>query len=266
MQKGKISGVLLLIVIVLIGAFLWYNRDASWLAPFLGSNKGANEQQETAKVTYACDASKTIVATYYSGPSLAVATSSGMPPTPNGSVALTLSDGRAMTLPQTISGSGIRYANADESLVFWSKGNGAFITEGTGSNAPQTFSNCVALSDISGQDNWHFFASSTLGYSIKYPQGYSITAPYVYQELGPGKDIAGVKFTIDPSIATGTNLSSDSYVSVEQLPKDAANCTASLFLGDQTMSTSTLSDNGVDYSVAQGGGAGLAGRALGAGH
>jgi membrane-bound inhibitor of C-type lysozyme len=138
MQKGKVTGVLLVIVIVLIGAFLWYNRDASWLAPFLGSNKTGNEQQETAKVTYACDASKTIVATYYTGPSQAVQASSTTPPTPNGSVALTLSDGRAMTLPQTISGSGIRYANADESLVFWSEGNTAFITEGTNSNAPQT--------------------------------------------------------------------------------------------------------------------------------
>jgi hypothetical protein len=83
-----------------------------------------------------------------------------------------------------------------------------------------------------------------------------VTAPYDYQELGPGKDIAGVKFTIDPAIATGTNLSRDSYVSVEQLPKDAANCNASLFLGGQTPSTSTLSDNGVDYSVATGDGAG----------
>jgi|GEM_PF-219208 membrane-bound inhibitor of C-type lysozyme len=256
MQKGKVTGLLLVVVIVIIGAFLWYNRDASWLAPFLGSNKTGNEQQETAKVTYACDANKTIVATYYSGSSQAVATSSGMPPAPNGSVALTLSDGRAMTLPQTISGSGIRYANADESLVFWSKGNTAFITEGISTSSVQTFANCVALSDISGQDSWNFFASSTLGYSIKYPQGYTVTAPYAYQELGPGKDITGVKFTIDPAIATGTNLSMDSYVSVEQLPKDVANCNASLFLGGQTISTSTLSDNGVTYSVATGGGAG----------
>ena len=31
---------------------------------------------------------------------------------------------------QTISGSGARYATADDSLVFWNKGNTAFITEG----------------------------------------------------------------------------------------------------------------------------------------
>src|SRR5574343_1204306 len=32
-------------------------------------------------------------------------------------------------IPQTISASGARYANSDESLVFWNKGDTAFITE-----------------------------------------------------------------------------------------------------------------------------------------
>ena len=40
-----------------------------------------------------------------------------------------LSDGRALSLPQTLSGSGARYANADESIVFWNKGRAAFIDE-----------------------------------------------------------------------------------------------------------------------------------------
>jgi membrane-bound inhibitor of C-type lysozyme len=31
-----------------------------------------------------------------------------------------------------MSGSGARYANADESFVFWNKGDTAFITEGGG--------------------------------------------------------------------------------------------------------------------------------------
>ncbi|MDE2078863.1 MAG: MliC family protein [Patescibacteria group bacterium] len=62
-----------------------------------------------------------------------------MPPTPGGSVAITLSDGRAMTLPQTISADGARYANADESFIFWSKGNGAFVMEGNAT----TYANCV---------------------------------------------------------------------------------------------------------------------------
>ncbi|HEY5383384.1 MAG TPA: MliC family protein [Candidatus Paceibacterota bacterium] len=253
MKRGTYTVVLIVIVIGIIGAFLWHYRNASWLAPLLGSGTPTT-QQEIAKVSYACDASKTIVATYYSGPQ-AAPVGSDMPPTPNGSVALVLSDGRTMTLPQTISGSGIRYANADESFIFWSKGNTAFITEGAG-NAPQTFANCIALSDIGGQESWTIFASSTLGYSIKYPQGYTVTAPYIYQALGPGKDIEGVNFIIPGTMATGTNLAADSYVSVEQLPNSAASCSASLFLGDQIGSTTAVTDNGVDYSVAQGSDAG----------
>jgi len=57
-------------------------------------------------------------------------------------VELSLSDGRNMTLPQTISASGARYANSDESLVFWNKGDGAFIEE----NNQTTFSGCLVAS------------------------------------------------------------------------------------------------------------------------
>lgn len=49
---------------------------------------------------------------------------------PTGSVKLALSDGRALDLPQVISGSGARYANADETIVFWNKGTTAFMEEG----------------------------------------------------------------------------------------------------------------------------------------
>ena len=66
-----------------------------------------------ATVNYACVDSKTIVATYYAD-----------------KVGLVLSDGRSFSLPQVMTGAGTRYANKDESLVFWSKGDDAFLTEG----------------------------------------------------------------------------------------------------------------------------------------
>ncbi|MDD5321437.1 MAG: MliC family protein [Methylococcales bacterium] len=53
---------------------------------------------------------------------------------------LTLSDGRHMLLLQAISASGARYANTDESFVFWNKGNTAFIAE----NHKTTFKDCTA--------------------------------------------------------------------------------------------------------------------------
>lgn len=90
-----------------------------------------------SKVNYDCSGSKKIEASYFEGPTIKV--KAGEPPKPSGKVSIVLSDGRTMTLPQTISGSGIRYANEDESLVFWSKGEGAFITE----KDRETYSNCV---------------------------------------------------------------------------------------------------------------------------
>ena len=57
----------------------------------------------------------------------------------NDTVSLDLSDGRSMILPQVISGSGARFANSDESFVFWNKGNTAFIQE----NGETTYQNCV---------------------------------------------------------------------------------------------------------------------------
>ena len=62
-------------------------------------------------------------------------------PIPGGHVVLTLSDGKKLDLPQTLSGSGIRYANADKSFVFWSKGDTAFVEEGP--KQTQTYSDCV---------------------------------------------------------------------------------------------------------------------------
>ena len=53
---------------------------------------------------------------------------------------LNLSDGRHMLLLQAISASGARYANTDESFVFWNKGNTAFIEESN----KTTFKDCIA--------------------------------------------------------------------------------------------------------------------------
>ncbi len=56
-------------------------------------------------------------------------------------VDLVLSDHRQLSLSQAISASGARYANINESFVFWNKGNTAFITE----DDEQTFGDCATL-------------------------------------------------------------------------------------------------------------------------
>lgn len=115
------------------------------VALFLGSTIAASAAvaQTVAPlqtVRYACDQGKSIVAEYFEGPAGVAA--NGMP-IPGGRVSLVLDDGRRLTLPQTISASGIRYADKGETIVFWSKGDTAFIEEG----APQvvTYKGCVAV-------------------------------------------------------------------------------------------------------------------------
>jgi membrane-bound inhibitor of C-type lysozyme len=59
------------------------------------------------------------------GRSIRAVFNNGSPPR----VELTLSDGRYVVLPEAKSGSGARYANQEESFVFWNKGQTAFIVE-----------------------------------------------------------------------------------------------------------------------------------------
>lgn len=91
------------------------------------------------------------------------------------------------------------------------------------------------------------------GFSIRYPAGFTVDETYQYQELGPGKTISGVKFTIPSSTATGTNLAADSYVSVETIPQ-AKTCMADLFLGQGAIAH-TVTEGTVEYSVASSTGA-----------
>lgn len=90
------------------------------------------------------------------------------------------------------------------------------------------------------------YATST--FSVVYPSDFSVNANFSNTEVNPAKPIAGVQFTIPGDMATGTNLSADSYVSVEQLPH-AKNCTGDIYLAaDVTPTTETI--DGVTYSVA----------------
>ncbi|HXV73425.1 MAG TPA: MliC family protein, partial [Sphingomonadales bacterium] len=81
---------------------------------------------ETPVVTavFKCDDGKSIDATFYAN-----------------AVDLKLSDGRTMKVPQAMSASGARYANKDETFVFWNKGDTAFVTEGK--DAKETYTGCV---------------------------------------------------------------------------------------------------------------------------
>jgi len=89
---------------------------------------------------------------------------------------------------------------------------------------------------------------SQTGFSIAAPANFTANPSYDYTELGPGKDIKGLSLTIPASLAAGTNLGADSYISVETLP-GASPCTAAPFVDPPTAAPSVTS-NGITYSVA----------------
>jgi hypothetical protein len=82
------------------------------------------------------------------------------------------------------------------------------------------------------QPTTHTYATST--FSIVYPDGYTADESYAYQGV-PNKPIPGVKFIIPATMATGTNLSTDSGVSVEILPHAKA-CAGDIFLYENVKS------------------------------
>lgn len=106
-------------------------------APTPGPAAVPTTAKPVATAHYLCEQNKTITAEYFNGPTR---TAPNGQPIPGGRVDISLSDGRKLSLPQTLSGSGIRYANADESFVFWSKGDTAFVEEGKA----MTYTGCVA--------------------------------------------------------------------------------------------------------------------------
>ena len=88
----------------------------------------AISQGEVIKATFYCTDGKSITAEFDNA---------------DDKVNLTLSDGRTWTLPIAMSASGARYANADETQVFWNKGDTAFIEE----NGQTTYNDCATNID-----------------------------------------------------------------------------------------------------------------------
>lgn len=100
--------------------------------------KAPSPDAPMSTVRYLCQQNKTIVADFYDGKS---SVGPDGRPVPGGRVVVQLSDGRKFSLPQTLSGSGIRYADSSGTFVFWSKGDTAFVEEG--SSQTVTYRDCV---------------------------------------------------------------------------------------------------------------------------
>jgi membrane-bound inhibitor of C-type lysozyme len=238
----------ILVLIILIGAGVFAYTH------FMPAKLSVVQTQPIATATFSCDAGKTITASFYEGTSTPAV--GDQPPVPGGTVDLVLSDGRSMTLKQTISADGARYANMNETFVFWNKGDGAIVQE---NGADSAFTNCVTgatttnvttvtTATTTAQGFTEKYSNSSFGYAIQYPAGYTMNDKYVYSQLGPGKNISGTKFTVPGSFSLHTNLSADTYISVEHLPK-VTSCTAAAFLAPGA-TVRNVTENGKAYSSA----------------
>ena len=123
------------VVIVILTIFGVYHsanaptpENSATMTDMSSSTSMTDEAVATSSQTYSysCDADKSINATFH------------LPQ--DDFVNVNLSDGRHFILAHAISADGARYANANQAIVFWTKGITAFVQE----NGTATYSGCVA--------------------------------------------------------------------------------------------------------------------------
>lgn len=93
-------------------------------------------------------------------------------------------------------------------------------------------------------------------YAVNVPESYVVDPSYQYQGLGSGAEIPGLAFTIPESMSAGTNLSSDTRISIETAEGE---CDAARFVPPGAQSR-TVVEHDVTYSVAESGDAGAGNR------
>lgn len=126
MEKKIIT--LSIVLIVLVVAGIWYLNQPPKIVPSSLENNVPVAEAPTANVivaTFDCDNGITVKASFDNNEPQ--------------KVSLEISDGRKVELPRAMSGSGARYANKEESFVFWNKGDTAFIEE----NGTTTITGCL---------------------------------------------------------------------------------------------------------------------------
>jgi hypothetical protein len=93
---------------------------------------------------------------------------------------------------------------------------------------------------------------------IAHPEAYASDESYSHL-LSSGITTTGVRFFVPLALTTGTNLSPDSFISIERIASTTT-CTANFFLDDSRSIASTLHDDTFTYSYATSSDAGAGNR------
>lgn len=268
-----IASTIIALLVIFVGVYLYTsNKPAPAPVP---PPPPAPVVKPSSTVSYACDAGRTITAAFYTNADNPPGATTKQPVpgekvelTMNGDASATAPAPSIMTLPKVVSADGTRYTTLDGSFSFVNKGNSAIFLE---NNVSKSYTGCIVSAPLAqGSTLVRVYASSSAGFSMRLPlftvstssasaDAYRVDGSYVFKELGPGKGIAGVRFTIPSSMATGTNLSADSFISVEHLSVvgsttgsttgNTTECSARLFLA-KGAATSTLVEGDTTYSLA----------------
>lgn len=102
---------------------------------------------------------------------------------------------------------------------------------------------------------WRIYSNPDFGFQMQIPEAFEVHDSYFYHALGPGKEIPGIFFGVPAGLAQGTNLSSDSGISVEMLARAA--CVPADFLPVSTAGQKVmLGQDEYTYATSSGAGAG----------
>jgi membrane-bound inhibitor of C-type lysozyme len=171
------------------------------------------------------------------------------------SVVLTLSDGRSFTLPQVMSGSGIRYestSTANEDIVLESEGSNAFITE----NGKTTFTNCISGTNATSTNATGIKTFTDQGntFSFTYPSqfmvsggGIGYSTDWMVNATTSGMLLA--KLTIPSSFQPKTNFGDATLtIGTSADPEAVKQCTTFSESGGPSVPSSQVTINGVTYT------------------
>jgi len=113
---------IILVVVLIISLFYCYKINHTNIIPLQNASSDVTQNKVINSAVFKCSENKYIQAVFLKD-----------------EVKLTLNEGKRINLSQVVSASGARYANEDESFVFWNKGDTAFIEEG----GKTTFKDCI---------------------------------------------------------------------------------------------------------------------------
>jgi membrane-bound inhibitor of C-type lysozyme len=246
MKNTPLLAVGIIVILLIVAGAVYFVATPHATAPTsptatstAASTTGSTPQNQNTAL-YTCDAGKTITANFLNST------------LPASSVMLVLSDGRSFSLPQVMSGSGIRYeegAGTSKDIQFSSEGDNAFLSE----NGTITYNNCVAgTTTTSGTAK--SFTDQGKTFTFTYPSAFAISGGGVgystdWMVNATTSGLLLVKATLPSSFEPKTNFADATFtVGTSPDPTAVAECLTVAESGGSAPQKSTVTINGVPYA------------------